>query len=92
MADEGQTQPMLETLIRELREFRVAIEDRLKQADTEVRVVHAEVIALREEITERFDDLDERMEVLAGDVIKVRARSKRPAIEADVHTSEKKRA
>ncbi|HEV7378010.1 MAG TPA: hypothetical protein VGN95_25240 [Pyrinomonadaceae bacterium] len=33
-----------------------------------------EIAETRIEMNERFDDLDKRMEVLAGDVIKVRAR------------------
>ncbi len=90
MSDETPTQPTLKTVLEainslgvELHQFRVAVEDRFKQVDTEVRAARSEVSVLRQEMNERFDDLDERMEVLAGDVIKARARSKRLAVKTE---------
>lgn len=43
---------MLETLIRELREFRTSVEIRLDKIHSEVKETHAELYALRAEFNE----------------------------------------
>jgi uncharacterized coiled-coil protein SlyX len=56
MADEAQTQPMLETLLRELRDFRASVEKRFEKMDTWLDRIESMVNTTRGEMLEMRAD------------------------------------
>jgi hypothetical protein len=97
MSDEAPTQPTLKTILEainglgvELHQFRAAVEDRFKAVEDRFTQVNTEVSALRQEMNARFDELDKSMYILAGDVVKIRARL--TTVLADEESRTKERA
>jgi chromosome segregation ATPase len=66
MADEAQTKPMLESILHELREFRASVEKqfqdldvRIDRIESEVKLTHSELFALRADFKESRGEFNE---------------------------------
>jgi chromosome segregation ATPase len=77
MGDSETTTPMLEMLLErinalatEFQSFRIAVEQRLTSIEEEMRKGHAEI---REEMNQGFRKIDRRLDVMSGDINKLRA-------------------
>ena len=74
MADpNATTQPLLNEILEAINSLGVEFHD--FRAEMEKRSAK-----LERTMNERFDDLDRRLDVLAGDVVRLRAREGRPAL------------
>jgi hypothetical protein len=52
MTDEAQTRPMLDTILKELREFRVSVEGRLDEIEIRLDKTQATALETRAEVRE----------------------------------------
>lgn len=91
MSDEAPTQPTLKSIMDaindvgvELQQFRKSVEDRLGKLETNVGLLNSEVQAMGRLVALGFEDIEAQMEVLAGDVVRARARSKRLAVKPPI--------
>ncbi|HEX8847320.1 MAG TPA: hypothetical protein VF791_21940 [Pyrinomonadaceae bacterium] len=61
MSDEAKTTPMLETILKELREFRVSVESRLDEIEIRLDKTQAIALETRAEVRELKKHLREQL-------------------------------